>query len=619
MSLSESALTSFSSFSEQSVTEVLSLLRHELRTPINGILGYAEIILDDLEDNESEQCNPAIVTALHSIQSSAQRILLVINKYLVLSSELEQDFEQHLKKIIELLTQETLPALAQICTDCSQLEQETFLKESLADIDKIEYSTNNLKQIVQLIAGVEFNSSDDLIELIGKKEKDSQSSPLDQPENDSITPVIGEKLGFILIVDDVENNRVLFSRQLQRQGYEIDTASNGYDALEKVSQTDYDLILLDFMMPELNGFEVLSRLKSDDKLRHVPVIMISANDEIEQVIRCIEIGAEDYLPKPLNSTLLRARITSTLEKKQFRDREREYLRQVELLSEKMTKELEMGRQMQLNFLPRQLVEHPDWEFSAFFRPARQVAGDFYDIFELTESRIGIVIADVCDKGVGAALFMALFRSLIRIFSYQTQLRYGTIFPNPKSAIEEQTMEAFIRPDLLKSEQILEAVQLTNDYVATHHGDLSMFATLFFGILDLKNSQLTYINGGHEPLVVIAANGQIKQKLKSTGPAVGMIPEIRFEIAQATIETGETLVGYTDGVPEARNSAGQFFSKDTLFELLNHPFDSGVALLEEIKTRVLTHIDAAEQFDDITLIAVHHRQSEFKINKPFPVN
>ncbi len=592
----------------QRMNEVLSLLRHELRTPINGILGYGEIILDDFEEQASTSESDNIIQTLDSIRSQGQKILTSVNSYLVATSDLEQNFEQYLEHILQQLVHEILPAVSSITADCQCLEREPLLQESQADIGKIEYSTQNLKRIVELIADVKSEPVNVLLERLNN----SQAAPL--PKTDSSidiareisTASTGEKLGFILIVDDVENNRLLFSRQLQRQGYEIDTASNGFEALEKLGQGEYDLILLDFMMPDLNGFEVLSRLKADDKLRHVPVIMISANDEIEQVIRCIEIGAEDYLPKPLNSTLLRARITSTLDKKRYRDRERDYLKQVELLSAKMTKELEMGRQMQLNFLPRKLVQHSDWEFAPFFRPARQVAGDFYDFFELPDQRVGIVIADVCDKGVGAALFMALFRSLIRIFSHQTQLRHEAKRFTFPSESWESTENLELESGMLSSVQILEAVQLTNDYVATHHGDLSMFATLFMGILNLETGHLDYINGGHEPLAIISSQGQVREKLPSTGPAVGMLPDMKFKIAQAKLDAGEALVGYTDGVPEARNNQGEFFTKDTLFELLNQPVCSGTELLETIKTQVLEFIDTAEQFDDITLVTVFRR-------------
>ena len=131
------------------------------------------------------------------------------------------------------------------------------------------------------------------------------------------------------MVDDNEINRDMLSRRLVRQGYTPLTAQNGREALERLRAEPFDLVLLDILMPEMNGYQVLEQLKADPALRHIPVIMISALDEIESVVRCIEIGAEDYLPKPFNPVVLRARIGASLEKKRLRDREVLYLRQIE--------------------------------------------------------------------------------------------------------------------------------------------------------------------------------------------------------------------------------------------------------------------------------------------------
>src|SRR4029077_3292486 len=206
---------------------------------------------------------------------------------------------------------------------------------------------------------------------------------------------------------DVEMNRDLLARRLQQQGHTVSLAENGRRALEMLRAQEFDLVLLDIMMPEMDGYQVLGEMMGDAALKHVPVIMISAVTEMDSVVKCIEIGATDYLPKPFNAVLLKARVVSTLEKKRLRDKERLYAKSLE-------RDLEIGREIQKSFLPEELPRVAGWEIAARFRPARQVAGDFYDAFALPSSgRIGLVIADVCDKGVGAALFMALFRSLLR--------------------------------------------------------------------------------------------------------------------------------------------------------------------------------------------------------------
>jgi DNA-binding response OmpR family regulator len=124
----------------------------------------------------------------------------------------------------------------------------------------------------------------------------------------------------LLVVDDIDDNRFALSRRLARQGYlNVTTAVDGRQALELLNSKSFDLVLLDIMMPTVNGYEVLAQMKASSSLRHIPVIMISAIDEIDSVIRCIELGAEDYLPKPFNPTLLRARVGACLERKRLHD------------------------------------------------------------------------------------------------------------------------------------------------------------------------------------------------------------------------------------------------------------------------------------------------------------
>ncbi|HMA18588.1 MAG TPA: response regulator, partial [Thermoanaerobaculia bacterium] len=199
----------------------------------------------------------------------------------------------------------------------------------------------------------------------------------------------------LLVVDDVEMNRDLLSRRLKQLGHEVEIAVNGREALEKIAAAEFDLVLLDIMMPEVDGYKVLETLRENGTLDRLPVIMISAVTELESVVRCVEMGATDYLPKPFNPVLLKARVGATLEKKRLRDQER-------LWAKSMERELEIGREIQASFLPEELPQPAGWEIAARFSPARQVAGDFYDAFELQPARrFGIVVADVCDKGVGA--------------------------------------------------------------------------------------------------------------------------------------------------------------------------------------------------------------------------
>lgn len=278
---------------------------------------------------------------------------------------------------------------------------------------------------------------------------------------------------------------------------------------------------------------------------------------------------------------------------------------IEEYSKALNYELEKGRQIQRDFLPNHIPQILNWETTACFYPARQVAGDFYDVFLLPGENIGLVIADVCDKGVGAALFMALFRSLIRVFSGQTSLSGMTIVGKEVEQGQIELVDAQITTNI---DQInaLKAVALTNNYIAQQHAEMSMFATLFFGVLNPETGWLTYINGGHEPLYILR-EGIVQETLNPTGPAVGMMPNMKFKVRQIQLHPNDTLIGYTDGVTEARNPNHELFTTKRLISLLEQPIESATDLMEMLKKELFAYIDNAPQFDDITILAIH-RQS-----------
>ncbi|MEM6783654.1 MAG: SpoIIE family protein phosphatase [Bacteroidota bacterium] len=379
----------------------------------------------------------------------------------------------------------------------------------------------------------------------------------------------------LLVVDDNELNRDMLSRRLRKRGYAVDVAHDGREALAMVEHGDFDLVLLDVMMPEMNGYEVLQRLKDDPERRHIPVIMISALDEMDSIIRCIKLGAADYLPKPFNATLLRARVEASLAVKRLHDRQRAH-------TESLSRELEIGRQIQRGFLPSELPSAPGWDLAARFRPAREVAGDFYDAFWVDDGtgarRIALVIADVCDKGVGAALFMTLFRSLLR----------STAQARPAGRTD--------------AEHVYTTVHIVNDYIATTHGDANMFATVVLALLDPETGRLVYVNAGHDAPALVQ-DGAARARLEPTGSALGLLPHLPFDTAEATVAVGETIVAFTDGAADAQDAAGAFFSEARLLTQLATPAASADAVLDRTLSVLDAHTVGVTAFDDITLLAV----------------
>jgi sigma-B regulation protein RsbU (phosphoserine phosphatase) len=267
---------------------------------------------------------------------------------------------------------------------------------------------------------------------------------------------------------------------------------------------------------------------------------------------------------------------------------------IETYSNALDAEMEKGKKIQREFLPRTTPYFPGWEIAFYFHPAKQVSGDFYDAFALPGERLGLVIADVCDKGIGSALYMALFRSLIRVFSGQINLR-GLSVPGSEIDTEELTT--------IDLNQSLHAVTLTNDYIAQEHGHEGMFATLFFGVLDPASGQMAYINGGHEPLFIVNASG-VKASLRAAGPVIGMMSGAKYKIQLTQLEPGDILIGYTDGVTEALSPENKLFTKERFLATLEKSPSSASALIEQIKTDLHKHVNDAPQFDDITMLAVH---------------
>src|SRR4030043_570616 len=212
-------------------------------------------------------------------------------------------------------------------------------------------------------------------------------------------------------------------------------------------------------------------------------------------------------------------------------------KQEQLYRKALEREFEIGREIQAGFLPDSLPQPQGWEIAASLKSAREVSGDFYDAFELTEGMIGLVIADVCDKGLGAALFMTLFRSLIRAVSkidFFTNAEYA-------STISSGT-------------RLKNAISFTNNYIAETHGKTSMFCTIFFGILDTHTGSFSYVNGGHLPPLVINQQG-IRESLKVTGPAVGLEAGANYTIGEVMFEPGDTLFAHTDGLTDTITPGG----------------------------------------------------------------
>jgi sigma-B regulation protein RsbU (phosphoserine phosphatase) len=289
-----------------------------------------------------------------------------------------------------------------------------------------------------------------------------------------------------------------------------------------------------------------------------------------------------YLSSALHTRLLIDHIESQKMILQTANKELTELRAKEYAYlESVKGELELGQKIQLSFLPQKIPQPQGWEMDAFFMPAREVSGDFYDVFMLDPSTLAFVIGDVSGKDIGAALFMSRIQILLR-------------------AVTERAFA--------DKKPLADSMRTVNEYIARQYEQAYaavMFATLFYGFLDLKRGILWYINAGHPSPVILNKNA-LKMKLPQTGPAIGLDASSTFREEEVTLAKGDLLLAYTDGVVEAKNAAGEFFSARRLSALLSESNPSATATVGRIKQALGEHMKNAVPYDDITMLALYRQ-------------
>lgn len=417
-----------------------------------------------------------------------------------------------------------------------------------------------------------------------------------------------------IFVVDSNNTRIAFlQHHLDAAGYHTIVVDSVQHAANTLMHQQYgqslDLILLAEESQETQQDSLLPTLLAQASSLSVAVVML-LDDAAERstIEHYLQQGASDCLSLPIVPALLLSRVKAWIALKQAHVSE-----QAIAMTQTYTYEhdVQVARQIQMSMLPSVLPQPEGWQIAARFDPAREVAGDFYDAFMMTQNRrVGLVIADVCDKGVGAALFMALSRSLIRAFAQQNysmssqwsgMLDEDFDFSGGDGGKSKGKGKGKRHSVLSIGEASLRnAVELTHAYILDNHMDMNMFVTLFFGVLDPITGDMLYINGGHEPPLIVGPNG-VKASLKKTGPAVGVFPNVTFEIHQVRLDPGDMLFCYTDGVTDARNTQREFFGKERMLNLLQQPVDSASHMLDQLMERLHSHIGDAEQFDDITML------------------
>lgn len=380
----------------------------------------------------------------------------------------------------------------------------------------------------------------------------------------------------ILIVDDEPDVEVLmkqrFRRQIRENKFELFFAHNGIEALEQLKKDPHiRLVISDINMPEMDGLTLLRNI--NEKFPAVIPIIVSAYGDMNNIRAAMNLGAFDFVTKPINFDDLNVTIDKTLVHIQ------------NLLSAQKTRsrldsilhELNVASEIQQSILPRNFISDNDIDLFANMAAAKEIGGDFYDFFWLNDekSKLAIVIADVSGKGVPAALFMTVSRTLIRAHAYNHLESPGTCLTKVNAALQKDNTNV-------------------------------MFVTTFYAILDIKTGVLTYTNAGHNPVHIIRKNGKVETMTKIHGMALAVMEDLVYKEDQLSLNPGDILFLYTDGVNEAENIQGAQFGNDKLISSLDQYRNLAASeLINTMRSDIVTFANGCPQSDDITMLAIRY--------------
>ena len=370
----------------------------------------------------------------------------------------------------------------------------------------------------------------------------------------------------ILIVDDVKANVDILVQAL-RDDYKLSVALDGNTALRNIEKSPPDLVLLDIMMPEVDGYEVCRQLRAHEATRELPVMFLSALEDVTNKTQGFEVGGNDYLTKPFEVLEVKARVRSLLKAKAYADAVREA----------MARDLRIAREIQMGILPADpsvITKYTGLRVHAAIEPAREVGGDLYEVLRTAADRVVVALGDVSGKGIPAALFMAVVVTVLRTLA-----------------------RTIAEPD--------EILRRLNDELAEQN-PRGMFVTLQCLVFDLEKQRVSCAGAGHHQLAIVSPDRPPRLAFPSSGRPAGLMPSNPIERETLSLTPGETFVLFSDGVSEAMNPQDDFYGEERLLATLAAVSSATPA---EMVTRVLddvrTFAAGAKQSDDITLLAVQY--------------
>lgn len=373
----------------------------------------------------------------------------------------------------------------------------------------------------------------------------------------------------IMVVDDTPENIDLLV-EILGDLYEVSVALDGESALEDVAESPPDLILLDIMMPGMDGYEVLKRLKADPKSREIPVIFVTAMSEVEDEAAGLALGAVDYITKPISPPIVKARVKTQLS---LRSAYRELKKQ----RDRMQYSIDLAGEIQHNMLPEKAPVIPGLDIAGQSLYCEETGGDYFDYLfggEKRQGHIAIAVGDVSGHGLQAALLMTTARAFLR-------QRYSL-----PGSLEK------VISDVNRS--LAEDVKLS-----------SHFMTLLFCEIDRPGLSASWVRAGHDPsLLYDGAHDTFSDLMEEGGMPLGIMPNVEYQVSTAALSPGQVLCIGTDGIWEAQNRRKEFFGKERFKEIIRNSHDKPA---REIVRDVLQAVDnfrgPLPGADDVTLAVV----------------
>lgn len=372
----------------------------------------------------------------------------------------------------------------------------------------------------------------------------------------------------ILIVDDVKANVDTLVEALRGE-YKISVALDGEGALRTADKNPPDLVLLDIVMPGMDGYEVCRRMRASEELREVPIMFLSALEDVRDKAKGFEAGGNDYLTKPFDILEVKVRVKSLLKAKSYAD----------AVKAALERELSIAREIQMGILPSDFspcTAGTGLDIAAAIEPAREVGGDLFEVLRADEDRVVVAVGDVSGKGIPSALFMAVTVTLLRVLARQ-----------------------MARPDQILA-RLNDALERNNPR--------GMFVTLACLVIDLRTHRITSASAGHNALVVVGPGREPRFVLRSTGMVLGLFPDQPYTSETLDLAPGETLVLYSDGVTEAHDPALELFGDERLLQTVAARVGAPAKeTVDGLLAAVRLFAAGAPQSDDITVFALRREE------------